>query len=129
MTFGFYGKGSRTERELIGLFAAQGFSVVRAAGSGVAGECPDILAFRSGKQFAFESKAWDRGALQLDKEQFLALKKWMDNTGITTMVAWRVSRDGWYFIHLAEFNENPKSFSVTLERTKLLNRRIDELLK
>jgi Holliday junction resolvase len=129
MTFGFSAKGSRTERELIALFAEQGFSVVRAAGSGVAGECPDLLAFKMGRQFAFESKAWDRTSLQIDKPQFLALKKWMENTGITTMVAWRVSREGWYFLHLAEFNENEKSFSITLERAKLVDRRIGELLK
>ncbi|OIO21829.1 hypothetical protein COV61_01080 [Candidatus Micrarchaeota archaeon CG11_big_fil_rev_8_21_14_0_20_47_5] len=126
--FGNYSKGSRAERELINYFSEKGFSVIRAAGSGGNSLSPDMLAFRNTRQYAFECKAHDRGSLQIEKEQFLGLKKWEENTGITTFIAWRVSREGWFFLFPSYFKENECSFSISLGDAKKLGKRKEELL-
>ncbi|MCC7552313.1 hypothetical protein KO317_01445 [Candidatus Micrarchaeota archaeon] len=108
-----YRKGARAERELIKWFSEQGFEVIRAAGSGGNSLSPDILVFRKGKQYALECKAWDTTSLSLKPDQINGLKKWEEITGITTMVAWRVSRKGWRFIPLHLLNKTPKGYSVS----------------
>ncbi len=124
-----YEKGARCERELIRLLAEKGFSVVRAAGSGVAGECPDILAFRRGLQYAFECKAWGSDRVALDHVHYESLKKWEENTGITAMLAWRMDGGGWYFIYLAELEKNPQSFSATKKRALEIGRTEKEIIR
>ncbi len=123
-----YAKGARTERELISLFSEKGFSVIRAAGSGVNSLSPDLLVFRKGLQYAFECKAWDSGSLGIAKEKFRGLEEWQRNTGITTMIAWRINRVGWRFMHLAELNEQDKNHTVTLKNALAINRTFEELI-
>jgi len=124
-----YGKGARGERELIHLFAEKGYSVIRAAGSGVAGECPDLLVFKRGTQYAFECKAWKSSRITIDKEHYSALKRWEENTGITTMLAWRMDRLGWFFIYLGELEENPSGYSCTKSRVLEIGRRLEDVLR
>ncbi len=123
-----YGKGSRAERELIHYFTENGYSVIRAAGSGVSSLSPDILLFKRGNQYAIEAKAHEKEHLGLDKEQFLGLKKWEENTGITTYVGWRRNRKEWFFIPLSLFAENEKSFTINWERTQMGGRKMEELI-
>lgn len=122
-------KGARAERELIHFFLEKGFSVIRAAGSGVGSPSPDLLAFKRGEQFAFECKSWNSSSLSLAKEQFNALKQWEENTGITTFVAWKVPREGWRFIKLSEVNETGKAFSITLKQALIIDRKLTENLR
>lgn len=128
MAFGTYAKGARTERELISMFSGRGFSVIRAAGSGVNSLSPDLLAFRKGKQYAFECKAWGSGSLGIEKTKFQGLVDWENNSGITTMIAWRINRVGWRFMHLAELEEHEKNHTVTLKKALAINRMFEELL-
>lgn len=128
MVFGTYRKGSRYERELIDIFQQKGYSVIRAAGSGVGTPSPDILLFKRTKQYGLECKAWDKGSLSLEKPKITELRRWEENTGMTTMIAWRISREGWYFIYLDELKERGKSYTVTKVRAQVLNRRIESLL-
>jgi Holliday junction resolvase len=124
-----YGKGARGERELIRLFAEKGYSVMRAAGSGVAGDCPDLLAFKRGIQYAFECKAWKGNRIAIDKEHYEALRRWEENTGITTMLAWRMDRIGWFFIYLSELEENPSGYSATKAKVLQIKRRLEDVLR
>jgi len=128
MAFGTYAKGARTERELISMFSERGFSVIRAAGSGVNSLSPDLLVFRKGVQYAFECKAWDSGSLSIERGKFAGLLEWEKNSGITTMIAWRVQRVGWRFMHLAELEEKEKNYTVTLKRALVINRVFEDLL-
>ena len=123
-----YGKGARSERELIAAFSDLGFSVIRAAGSGN-GFSPDILALRSDCSFAFECKAWKKKRIAIDHGRFEALKKWMENTGVKTMIAWKIPRMGWRFFELEEMEKNPKSYSITLSKALEVGRTIDHLFK
>jgi len=123
-----YGKGARNERELIHLFEEKGYSVVRSAGSGVNAVSPDILVFRRGKQYAIECKAWDSDRVAIDHEKYNALLSWEENTGITTLLAWKMPYEGWYFAYLSELEKNEKSYSITKKRMTEINRRFDELV-
>jgi len=123
-----YQKGSRAERELINHFSANGFSVIRAAGSGVNSLCPDILVFKHGVQYAIESKAWEKEHLNLDKAQFLNLRKWEENTGITCLIAWRRNRIGWRFIPISIFQETPKSFSLNWKTAESMGKQLNEII-
>jgi len=118
MVFWKYGKGSRAERELMHLFSEKGYSVIRSAGSGVGFPTPDILVFKGPFQYAFECKSWHAGELSLEKEKVQELKSWEQNTGMRTMVAWRVQgsgEKGWMFIELKHLRERGKSYTIKLE--------------
>ena len=127
MAFGTYKKGARAERELIHFFSAHGFEVMRAAGSGVNSLSPDLLAFRAGKQYAIECKAWDSGSLSFEKEKVRQMKKWEETTGITYFIGWRVSREGWFLFPVHLLEEQGKTYTITLAKAKLAGRKPEEL--
>ncbi len=122
-----YIKGARSERELINTLYGKDYSVMRSAGSGVNSLSPDIIAFKGCKGFAFECKAWDNGRLAIEHEKFDVLKKWESNTGMETMIAWRMSGKGWFFIKLSEMKRTEKAYSVTKNVALKINRRMDYL--
>lgn len=128
MAFGSYNKGSRAEHELLKTLGEAGFSVIRAAGSGVGGPCPDLLAFRRTDQFGFECKAINDTSLQLRKEQLEHLREWQDNTGITTYVAWRLPGGEWRFIRTDYLHENEKSYAVSAQDARRYGKTIGELV-
>lgn len=120
-----YIKGARSERELINTLYAKDYSVMRSAGSGVNSLSPDIIAFKDGRGFAFECKAWNKDRLAIEPEKFEVLQHWKSNTGMETMIAWRMNGKGWFFIKLEEMKRTEKSYSVTKKATLEINRRID----
>lgn len=121
-----YRKGSRAERELIDYFSNNGYSVIRAAGSGVNSLSPDLLAFKHGMQYAFESKAIEKNNLNIDREQFTNMQKWERNTGITCYVAWRKRGKQWRFIPLSLFNESEKSFGISWKKAIIGGKELQE---
>ncbi len=123
-----YKKGARNERELIHIFEEKGYSVIRSAGSGVNSVSPDILLFKRGKQYAMECKAWNSDRIAIEHEKFEALSRWEENTGITTLIAWKMPYEGWYFAYLPELDKNEKSYSITKKRMTEINRRIDSII-
>lgn len=123
-----YIKGARSERELLGKFHEQGYSVLRSAGSGVSSLGPDIIAIKDGVCLSFECKAWDRGSLSLDPESFDKLLRWERNTASHTFVAWRIRKMGWLFIKTGEFSKAERNYNVTMRRAMEINRGIDQVL-
>jgi len=128
VAFGTYKKGARAERELIHFFSSHGFEVIRAAGSGVNSLSPDLLAFRQGKQYAIECKAWESGSLSFPKEKAAEMKKWEETTGITYLIGWRVNREGWLLFPVHLLEEQEKTFTITLARARLAGRKPEELI-
>ncbi len=122
-----YVKGSRGERELLLKFYDLGYQVMRSAGSGVNGVSPDIIAIKGEKGFCFECKTWDKGSLSIELDKFEELRKWENNTRLQTMIAWRMSNAGWYFIKLGEMNKNDRSYSVTKKQALAINRQFEML--
>lgn len=128
MAFGTYRKGARAERELINFFSENGFAVIRAAGSGVNSLSPDLLAFRQGRQYAIECKAWESGSLSFEKEKVASMKKWEEITGITYLIGWRVSREGWFLFPVHLLEEQGKTYTITLAKAKMAGRKPEELI-
>ncbi len=121
-----YSKGSRAERELINYFSSKGFCVIRAAGSGVNSLSPDLLVFKQGMQFAFESKAHEKTSLQISKDQIEGLKRWQDVSGISSLIAWRRNRKGWRFIPVHLFEENESSYSFSWAKAEMIGKTLEE---
>ena len=123
-----YTKGARSERELLNRFYELGYSVIRAAGSGVNALGPDIIAMKKGICFSIECKAWSRGSLSIEPDQFLKLMDWEKNTDGHTFVAWKVDYKGWYFIRLDEFSKGESNYNVTLKRALEINRNLESVI-
>lgn len=123
-----YNKGSRAEYELINFFTKKGYSVIRAAGSGINSFSPDLLLFKRGNQYAIEAKAHESTYLTLKRDQFLGLQKWEENTGIISYVGWRKNREGWLFLPLSIFSERKNSFTLNWKKAKMIGRKIEELV-
>ncbi len=121
-------KGARAERELLHTFYDNGWSVIRSSGSGVNALSPDVIFLKDREALCIECKAWERGSLSLDPEQFEKLVVWEKNTSFPTYVAWRMNGKGWFFIRLDEFKRTEKNFTVTMKRTIEINRRMDSIL-
>jgi Holliday junction resolvase len=122
-----YRKGSRAERELIDFFSSRDFCVIRAAGSGVNSLSPDILVFRRGVQLGIEAKAWEKENLNIDREQFLNLKRWEETSGINCVIGWRRNREPWYLIPLAVFKESRKSFGINWGNARAIGKTLEEV--
>ncbi len=120
-----YVKGARSERELISMLKDNGYSVMRAAGSGVNSLSPDVIAFREGKGFAFECKAWNESGISVAGEKIENLKEWERNTGMETFIAWRMQGREWFFIKLDEMKKTPTSYRISKKDTLKINRRED----
>jgi Holliday junction resolvase len=123
-----YGKGARTERELLHDLHSKGYSVMRGAGSGINTLSPDLIAVKEGKGMAFECKAWERDSVAIENDRFQGLVEWKRNTGMETFVAWRMNSTGWFFIKLEEFKENDKSKTISKKTAIEINRRIESIV-
>ena len=124
-----YNKGARAERELLNYLFSIGYSVIRAAGSGVSSlSPPDIIAVKKGKGMAFECKAWANGSLSIDPEKYESLKSWRDNSGMDTYMAWRMNGGDWYFISMDEMKKTEKNYTVTKKNAIRIGRQIGHLV-
>jgi Holliday junction resolvase len=114
-----YAKGANAERELLQRLFENGFSVARVAGSGVSNfNPPDLLAFSKTKKLGFECKAWDSSSLTIPAEQFEALVSWCRNADCTAIFAWKVSREGWFFLSPNAFHKTGKAYAVSRHEAK-----------
>lgn len=128
MAIGRYSKGARGERELLNTLYEKGFSVVRAAGSGVNSISPDVIAVKGGKGMVFECKAWDRSSLSIDHEKFESMRLWRDNALMDTYMAWRMNGQGWYFIKLDEMTRTEKNYTVTKKTAFKIGRKLEHII-
>jgi len=122
-----YDKGARTERELLSILYEQGYSVTRSAGSGVNALSPDLVALRKGSCVSIECKAWERGSLSIDPEQFEKLLEWETNSDFPMYVAWRMNGSGWLFIKLSEFEKGRCNYNITRKKVVNVNRKLEDI--
>ncbi|MFH0714156.1 MAG: Holliday junction resolvase Hjc [Candidatus Diapherotrites archaeon] len=111
-----YEKGANAERELIKELYAKGYSVIRAAGSGVTPlPSPDLLALNGRKTLAFECKAWGSTSLTIPHEQFDSTMEWCAKADAEFFIAWKATGKGWHFLKPEHFHKNAKSYSVSFK--------------
>lgn len=129
MTASKYAKGARTERELLNILTGMGWAVTRSAGSGVNAISPDLVAVKKGNCISIECKAWEKGSLSLDIEQYNKLLEWKDITAFPTFVAWRMNGRGWFFIYLDEFTKGKSGVNITRKNVLQTNRLLKDVFQ
>lgn len=121
-------KGSNVERELFKIFIEHGFRVVRVAGSGTMenADC-DLIAGRKGKgKYAIEVKSSKKPYKYISKEQIENFIVFSEIFGLKPVVAFRFSREGWFFLKPKDLEEKGKSFMITLEMAKEKGKRFSQ---
>src|SRR3989344_5486009 len=92
-------KGSRAERELLGMFWENNFAGYRAAGSGSTPlPSPDLLVGNSRRYLAIECKSLKSKAKYLEEEQIQELVEFSKRFGAEAWVGLRFNNLGWFFI-------------------------------
>ena len=123
-------KGSKGERELVKFFNENGFSCIRAAGSGSSiYPSPDILAGNAIRRLAIECKVTKdkkKYFLQAEIEQ---LKQFSNNFGAESWIAVKFPNNDWYFLMLEDLENTGKCLLVSLEKAKLRGLNKEELLQ
>jgi len=98
-----YRKGSRTERELMDIFAGAGWAVARVAGSGVGKHpCPDVIVGNGERVYAIECKASKGEVVYVGQEQVLGLHEFSRKFGAKSMLGLRFNNEKWRFLELGE---------------------------
>jgi len=124
-----YNKGANAERELLKELHAQGFAVTRVAGSGVNPlPCPDVIALKAGKIFAFECKAWKGQYLAIPLQNMDEEAEWAEIAGATFLIGWKIPREGWLFIKKEHFHKTDKNYMLSLHEAKKHNTKLNVLL-
>lgn len=112
----YHSKGANAERELMRLFFAGGFSVVRIAGSGTSPlPAPDIIAIKKGRIVAVECKARKAKNLAISVGQIGELLDWARKAGGEPWVAWKIPRKGWFFLKPGQLKNTGKFFTINLK--------------
>jgi Holliday junction resolvase len=123
-----YQKGAHAERELLEILHKRGYAVIRAAGSGVSGIGPDVVAIKDHLGLAFECKAHESAALGFDQDHYNKISEWQHKSGYLTYIAWRMNNKGWYFLMLDDLRRTPKGFTVTRNEALAINRRLEHVI-
>ena len=101
-----YRKGYVAEISLVHTLSKFGFMVIRAPRSGrINLPSPDIIAAKNGKLIVIECKS-RAAAFTVEKEQLAELREWQEKAGAIPYIGWKISRQGWTFLHLKDVEDN-----------------------
>ncbi len=123
-----YQKGAAAERELLNTLYEKGYSVIRAAGSGVNALGPDIVVLKGQKAIAFECKSGYEGGLSIMEEQYQKIVEWQTRSVFPIYVAWRINREGWFFILPDEMRKTENRRVLTQREARKINRLLEAVL-
>jgi len=123
-----YQKGAAAERELLNDLYGKGFAVIRAAGSGVNALGPDIVVLKGDKAIAFECKSGYEGGLSIQEIQYQKIVEWQERSTFPIYVAWRINREGWFFILPSEMRKTENRRVLTQREARSINRSLESVL-
>ena len=123
-----YQKGAAAERELLNDLYGKGYAVIRAAGSGVNALGPDLVVLKGDKAIAFECKSGYEGGLSIEEIQFQKMAEWQERSHFPIYVAWRIKRQGWFFILPSELRKTENHRVLTTKEARSINRMLEHLL-
>ena len=123
-------KGTEAERELLHLFWARGFGVLRSAGSGsMKYPGPDLIVSNKSRVLAIECKSTKDKKKYLGEHDIGQLREFCAIFGAEPWFAVRFAKMDWLFLSIEDIEKTEKGYvidSKVAERRGLL---IDELLK
>ena len=113
-------KGSKAERELLGIFTEQGWRAVRVAGSGVNDNSPcDLLAAKTGRKgYTVEAKSSKKSSIYISKQQIEDFVLFSSILGLTPVIALRFNHEGWIFINPSQLEDSGKNWVASLKNAK-----------
>lgn len=123
-----YQKGAAAERELLNDLYGKGYNVIRAAGSGVNALGPDLVVLKGDKAIAFECKSGYAGGLSIQEIQYQKMVEWQTRSSFPIYVAWRINREGWFFILPSEMRKTDNHRVLTQKEAKAINRSLESVL-
>ena len=123
-----YQKGASAERELLNSLYEKGFAVIRAAGSGVNALGPDLVVLKGDRALAFECKSGYESGLSIEEEQYKKISEWAERTSFPIYVAWRINREGWFFILPSELRKTENHRVITPREARAINRSLESVL-
>ena len=101
-----YRKGYCAELSLVHELSRRGFMVVRTPRSGrISLASPDIIAAKNGRLVVIECKSRASG-FAVPSEQLNELGEWKRKAGAEAFIGWKISRQGWFFLHLRDVVKN-----------------------
>ena len=107
-------RGCNAERELLHLLSSKGWAVARVAGSGMISETNcDLFAGNGKKKYAIEVKIASNHKKYFRKEQIIELVKFAKNFGLTSIVAIKFLRKGWWFISPDKLDKTNKGLVIS----------------
>ena len=122
-------KGSKGERELIHFFNQNGWSAIRAAGSGSQRyPSPDILAGNAMRRVAIECKVTAENKKYLLDEEIEQLRTFATKFGAEGWFGVKFPSEPWYFLMLEDIENTGKCWAISLELAKRKGLKVEELL-
>ncbi len=122
-------KGTKGERELIKVFNENGWSAIRAAGSGSSPyPSPDILAGNAMRRVAIECKVTKESKKYFPPEELEQLRGFSQKFGAESWIGVKFAREPWYFLLLEDLEQTGSNWAVSLELAKRKGLVVDELL-
>ncbi|MBS3157530.1 Holliday junction resolvase [Candidatus Woesearchaeota archaeon] len=123
-------KGTRLERELLHMFHKEGFSPMRAAGSGsTILPCADLIVAGKERILAIECKG-GKGKRYIEKRQVDELVEFSKNFNAEPWVATRFDNNQWWFIEIDVLKKSKGgNYIISLEESKKIGRTFEEILK
>jgi len=113
-------KGSRVERELLGIFSENGWRALRVAGSGVNDESPcDLIVGKVGSRpCAIEAKSSKKNRIYITKTQIEDFVLFANMMGLQPVIALRFNYEGWIFIEPLLLEDSGKNLVISLEKAR-----------
>lgn len=113
-------KGSKAERELLGIFTENGWRAVRVAGSGVNDNSPaDLIAGKIGRRgYVIEAKSSKKTSIYISREQVEDFILFASSIGLTPVFAVRFNYEGWHFIKPEQLKDSGKAWAISLKDAK-----------
>jgi len=122
-------KGSKGERELIHFFNQNGWSAIRAAGSGSQRyPAPDVLAGNAMRRIAIECKVTAENKKYLFPEEIEQLRTFATKFGAEAWIGVHFPSEPWYFLMLEDIENTGKCWAISLEIAKRKGLKVEELL-
>ncbi len=121
-------KGSNMERELVKLFAANGWRAARVAGSGVGDEAPcDIIAGKMGRRgYVIEVKSSRKDSIYIKKSQIEDFIKFSEMISVKPVLAVRFLREGWLFVEPSALRNSGKFWVINLNTAREKGKRFSQ---
>jgi Holliday junction resolvase len=113
-------KGSKAERELLGIFTENGWRAIRVAGSGVNDNSPcDLMAGKIGRKgYTIEAKSSKSTAIYITKSQIEDFVTFSHIMGLEPVIALRFNYEGWIFIKPQQLQDSGKNWVAHLKYVK-----------